>query len=72
MIKISDLYVWYDKEFILENVNLQLTSGEIYALIGKMVAVKLHLSIQFVGFCLHLKEVLLWAMLPLVQKAPLK
>ncbi|NJH83199.1 ATP-binding cassette domain-containing protein, partial [Staphylococcus agnetis] len=35
MIKISDLYVWYDKEFILENVNLQLSSGEIYALIGK-------------------------------------
>ncbi|MBY7664372.1 ATP-binding cassette domain-containing protein [Staphylococcus agnetis] len=35
MIKISDLYVWYDKEFILENINLQLSSGEIYALIGK-------------------------------------
>ncbi|MEB7367573.1 ABC transporter ATP-binding protein [Staphylococcus borealis] len=35
MIKICDLYVWYDKEFILENVNLQLMSGNIYALIGK-------------------------------------
>ncbi|MCG2299940.1 ABC transporter ATP-binding protein [Staphylococcus epidermidis] len=35
MIKICDLYVWYDKEFILENINLQLKSGEIYALIGK-------------------------------------
>ncbi|PTH10723.1 ABC transporter ATP-binding protein [Staphylococcus capitis] len=35
MIKICDLYVWYDKEFILENINLQLNNGEIYALIGK-------------------------------------